>query len=268
MTVQVAIPFSAGPASVQIYVQPPRVGLMDGVQKVHSQSSTYSSLTPGTAYRFAVRTEKEFFPDSPSVSINITAAPQTPQDVTLSQRVVTSVFVAWRPPPGLVEGYKVCYGMHIVKPTLWESIYVQIPSHEISHLIPGTEYGLSIQSVLGSDLSSAVHRLFSTRPAGVCGLRLDRINASSVTIIWDNASGNFDFYRVTVVNASVTSTFRIPKEERVAMVAGLMFSVCISDSGTSNCFLYLPWTNSSPCGEADSGLFSPVEASAYNCPPD
>lgn len=36
--------------------------------------------------------------------------PGEPQDVTLSEQVVTSVFVAWRPPPGHEEGYKVNTG--------------------------------------------------------------------------------------------------------------------------------------------------------------
>ncbi|XP_072290555.1 phosphatidylinositol phosphatase PTPRQ [Eucyclogobius newberryi] len=267
------------------------------VQKVPSRSATFSSLTPGTLYHFAVRTEKELFPDSSPVDINITAAPSTvelsivnkstssiciswtlgrgvvsgfelsvknvtakqaprwhcfqrltpgtmytfevtslsgerrsqpavislhttpqaPQDVTLSQQGVTTVFVAWRPPPGLVDGYKVCYGQQFVNITFWKHVYF----HEISHLTPGSEYGLSLQSVLGSDFSSVVHRQFHTRPAGVRGLRLDNINTSSVSISWNDAVGDFDFHRITVANASVTSTFSIQKEKRVAMVAGL-----------------------------------------------
>lgn len=40
---------------------------------------------------------------------------------------------------------------------------VQGTSYEITDLIPGSDYCVSVQSVLGSDDSRAVHRVFSTR---------------------------------------------------------------------------------------------------------
>lgn len=40
---------------------------------------------------------------------------------------------------------------------------VQGTSYEITDLIPGSDYCVSVQSVLGSDASRAVHREFSTR---------------------------------------------------------------------------------------------------------
>lgn len=43
------------------------------VQKVLSQSAVFSGLTPGSLYRFEVRTEKQSFTDSSPVTINITA---------------------------------------------------------------------------------------------------------------------------------------------------------------------------------------------------
>lgn len=48
------------------------------------------------------------------------------------------------------------------------------------------------------------------------------MNSSSVSVSWDSAIGEFDFHRVTVANNSVTTTFTIPKEERVAVVTGLV----------------------------------------------
>lgn len=47
------------------------------VQKVYSQSTVFSSLTPGRLYLFAVRTEKESFIDSSPVTVNITAGKHT-----------------------------------------------------------------------------------------------------------------------------------------------------------------------------------------------
>ncbi|XP_029991434.1 phosphatidylinositol phosphatase PTPRQ [Sphaeramia orbicularis] len=279
------------------------------VQKVSSQNAVFSGLTPGRHYRFAVRTEKESFTDSSSVTIDITAAPSTvemtivnkttssiciswsgvagvvsrfilsiknktakqeviiihqelrsyifealspgvkytielisvsgermskpasvmlhtipevPQEVALSEQVVTSVFVSWRPPPGQVDGYKVFFGLMSVDRKFWIEVLVQSPSYEIGDLIPGSQYSVSIQSVLGSDTSQTVHREFSTRPAGICGLHLGFINSSSFSVNWDKAIGEFDFHRVTVANTSVTHKLIIPKEEQVAVVTGLL----------------------------------------------
>ncbi|XP_031716794.1 phosphatidylinositol phosphatase PTPRQ [Anarrhichthys ocellatus] len=279
------------------------------VQKVFSQSATFSSLTPGRIYHFAVRTEKESFTDSSPVTINITAAPspvkmslvnkttssicvrwsmvrgvasglilsiknrtfsqelmishqearsysfeglaygsqytievmstsggkrskpatmilhtvpEVPQDVTLSEQVVTSVFVTWRPPPGQVEGYKLVFGLRSVDRKSWIEVLVQDARYEIRDLIPGSDYSVSIQSVLGSDTSQAVHREFSTRPAGLCALHLGHMNSSSVSVSWDSAFGEFDFHRVTVANTSGTTTHTVPKEEQVAVVTGLV----------------------------------------------
>ncbi|XP_037623294.1 phosphatidylinositol phosphatase PTPRQ isoform X2 [Sebastes umbrosus] len=279
------------------------------VQKVFSQSATFSSLTPGKLYHFAVRTEKESFTDSSPVTINITAAPspvevslvnkttssicirwsmvrgvasglilsiknrtssqeliishqetrsysfeglaygsqytievistrgerrsqpatmilhtipEVPQEMALSEQVVTSVFVTWRPPPGQVEGYKLAFGLRSSDRKSWSEVLVRGTRYEIRDLIPGSDYSVSIQSVLGSDTSQAVHREFSTRPAGLCALHLGHMNSSSVSVSWDSAFGEFDIHRVTVANTSVTNTLTVPKEERVAVVTGLV----------------------------------------------
>lgn len=55
------------------------------------------------------------------------------------------------------------FGLSSVDRKFWMHVFVQSPSYEIKDLIPGSDYGLSIQSVLGSDMGLAVHRLFSSR---------------------------------------------------------------------------------------------------------
>lgn len=64
--------------------------------------------------------------------------------------------------------------------------------------------------------------IFFSVPAGLCSLRLANMNSSSVSVSWDSAYGEFDFHRVTVSNTSATNTLTIPKEERVAVVTGLV----------------------------------------------
>ncbi|XP_010783145.1 phosphatidylinositol phosphatase PTPRQ isoform X2 [Notothenia coriiceps] len=278
------------------------------VQKVFNQSATFSTLTPGVLYHFAVRTEKDSFTDSSPVTINIIAAPNPvelslvnkttssvcirwsnirgvasglilsiknktssqeliiphqeagsysfeglaygsqytievtstsggrrskpatmilhtcpgmPQDVVLSEQIVTSVFVTWRAPPGQVEGYTLVFGLRSVDRKSWIEVLVRSTRYEIRDLIPGSDYGVSIQSVLGSETSQPVLREFSTRPAGLCALHVENMNSSSVSVSWDSAVGEFDFHRVTVVNTSVTNTLTVPREKRVAVLTGL-----------------------------------------------
>ncbi|KAM4554453.1 phosphatidylinositol phosphatase PTPRQ [Fundulus diaphanus] len=279
------------------------------VQKVFGQSAVFSGLTPGSLYRFAVRTEKESFTDSSPVSINITAVPgqaevslvnkttssiciswsaargvlssfvlsirnttsvqeliislqerrsynfqglapgsqytvelitanrerrsrpstlilytlpEMPSQVVTSEHPVTSVFLSWRPPAGQVDKYKLGFGLLSSDRKSWTKVFVESTSYEFTELIPGTDYGVSVQSVLGSETSYAANRKFSTWPAGLCSLHLDKVDSSSFSVSWSGAPGEFDFHRVTVANASLTRTLAIPKEERVAVVTGLL----------------------------------------------
>lgn len=64
--------------------------------------------------------------------------------------------------------------------------------------------------------------MLSSVPAAVCSLHLAHSNTTSVTVNWDGASGEFDFHRLTLVNALFTNTLIVPKEERVTTFTGLV----------------------------------------------
>lgn len=55
------------------------------------------------------------------------------------------------------------FGLLSVDKKSWVEQLVQGTSSEIRDLIPGSDYGISIQSVLGSDTSQEVYRELSTR---------------------------------------------------------------------------------------------------------
>nr|XP_046251054.1 phosphatidylinositol phosphatase PTPRQ isoform X3 [Scatophagus argus] len=185
------------------------------------RSHSFEGLVPGSQYTVEVISTSREKRSKPATMI-LHTVPEVPQEVTLSEEAVTSVFVTWRPPPGQVEGYKLVFGLLSVDRKSWIKRLVQGTSYEIKDLIPGSDYGVSIQSVLGSDTSQAVHREFSTGPAGMCALHLVNMSSTSVSVSWDTAFGEFDFHRVTVANTSVTNTLAIPKEEQVAVVTGLV----------------------------------------------
>ncbi|MEQ2257454.1 hypothetical protein ILYODFUR_035002, partial [Ilyodon furcidens] len=148
--------------------------------------------------------------------------PGMPSQVVTSEQPVTSVFLTWRPPAGQVDKYKLGFGLLSVARKSWTEVFVKSTSYEIGELIPGSDYAVSIQSMLGSDCSHAANREFSTLPAGLCSLRLDKVDSSSFSVSWNGALGGYDFHRVTVANTSVTKTLTIPKEELVAVVTDLL----------------------------------------------
>ncbi|XP_078139181.1 phosphatidylinositol phosphatase PTPRQ [Centroberyx gerrardi] len=185
------------------------------------RSHTFEGLAPGSQYTIEMISTSGEKRSKPATII-LHTIPEGPQELVLAEQVVTSVFVSWRSPPGQVDGYKLVFGLLSVDRRSWHEVLVQSTSYEINDLIPGSDYGVSIHSMLGSDISQAVHREFNTRPAGLCALHLLSVNSSSATVSWDSALGEFDFHRVTVANASVTHTLTVPKEERLAMVTGLV----------------------------------------------
>ncbi|XP_041854149.1 phosphatidylinositol phosphatase PTPRQ [Melanotaenia boesemani] len=182
---------------------------------------SFEDLAPGSQYTIEMITTSGERRSKPTTIILFTS-PEVPQDVSFSEQAVTFVFVTWSPPPGQVEKYKLLFGLLSLDRKSWIEELVRSTSYEIRDLIPGSDYGVSIHSVLGSDISQAANRQFSTSPAGICALRLENTNSSSVTVSWVNSPGEFDFHRVTVANASVTKTLTIPKEEQVAVVTGLL----------------------------------------------
>ncbi|KAM4618263.1 phosphatidylinositol phosphatase PTPRQ [Polymixia lowei] len=181
---------------------------------------TFKGLAPGSQYTIDVISTSGERRSTPAVII-LNTIPEVPQEVVLAEEVMTSAFVSWRPPPGQVEGYKLVFGLLSVDRSSWLEVLVLRTSYEIRDLVPGSDYGVSIRSMLGSDTSQAVYREFSTRPAGICALRLLSVNSSSATVSWENAFGQFDFHRLTLANALALRTLTVPKEERVAVVTGL-----------------------------------------------
>ncbi|KAM8861703.1 LOW QUALITY PROTEIN: phosphatidylinositol phosphatase PTPRQ [Synchiropus picturatus] len=168
------------------------------VKKLFSHSAVFLILTPGKSFHFALRTENESFSDNSSVTINITSVSDGEQGVLLPEQL------NWGRLPMDRES--------------WAEVTVSGTSYGIRDLSPGSEDCVSIQTVRGLD----GRYLKRGSPAGMCSIHLARINSSSVSVGWKFASGEFDFHRVTVANTSVTNMLTILKEERVAVVTGLL----------------------------------------------
>lgn len=64
--------------------------------------------------------------------------------------------------------FQIIFGLLSVDRRSWTETLVQSTSFEMRDLTPGTDYGFSIQSVLGSDVSRAVIKELSTRKRHAC----------------------------------------------------------------------------------------------------
>lgn len=58
---------------------------------------------------------------------------------------------------------QIIFGLLSVDRKSWIERLVQSPSFEMRDLTPGSDYGISIQTMLGSDVSRAVIKELSTR---------------------------------------------------------------------------------------------------------
>ncbi|KAM6960599.1 phosphatidylinositol phosphatase PTPRQ [Aplochiton taeniatus] len=184
----------------------------------------FEGLSPGSHYTIEVISTNGGRKGKQATA-DISTFPGAPEEVRLGGQAVTSVLLSWRPPPGQVEGYKLKVtdftSEGLGRQQWWHELRVQGTSYEMKDLIPGSDYGLCLQSLLGSDTSLAVHKRFSTRPAGVHSLSLLHLNSSSAAVSWEPAAGPFDHHAVTVTGGSDARSLRVPKEEREATVTGL-----------------------------------------------
>nr|XP_021323628.1 phosphatidylinositol phosphatase PTPRQ [Danio rerio] len=190
------------------------------VQKVVDTRAVFKDVIAGKLCNISVRTEKEFFRDSPAVYLTIRAVPEAPDDLIFIEQEVNSMFVMWTRPPGRVDGYRFRYGLTDHHP-LQHQLDLHESSVSIHDLTPGSDYSFDIQSFLGSDFSQTTSKNISTRPAGVCSLFVSDVNVTSATVSWAAAAGGFDFYRVIVRNSSHKWTIDASPHLQEVTVSGL-----------------------------------------------
>ncbi|XP_031657889.1 phosphatidylinositol phosphatase PTPRQ isoform X2 [Oncorhynchus kisutch] len=183
-------------------------------------SYRFEDLSPGSYYTVYVISSNGERRSTPA-SVDFNTIPGAPQEVLLVEEDVTSsVFVSWGAPAGGVEGYKLLLCLSGDKSSCRE-MAVHSNSLQVGGLTPGSDYDITVLSLLVSDFSQPVTTQFSTRPAGVCSLSLLYVNSSCAVVRWDAAFGQFDFHRVTVGNGSQAHTIEVSKERQVATVTGL-----------------------------------------------
>ncbi|XP_041112261.1 phosphatidylinositol phosphatase PTPRQ-like [Polyodon spathula] len=174
------------------------------------RTNEFGSLSPGSSYIISVVTTSGQKRSIPAI-ISVTTYPEPPLDVQFIEQDENSVYVSWKQPRGLVDGYKLTYRLSTGNEILYKTILTS-NSIRIQNLTPGTEYIFQIQSLKESESSAAVTKRVIARPAGICTLSLTSVSTTRAGITWKPSSGNFSHYKLTLSNSTFIQELNVSKE--------------------------------------------------------
>ncbi|XP_063053937.1 phosphatidylinositol phosphatase PTPRQ [Engraulis encrasicolus] len=155
----------------------------------------FDDLSPGSDYLIEV-TSLSGGKKSDATSVTVHTVPVPPQEVFFIEQEVSSMYVRWTPPPGRAEGFWVQY---VLMPGSGSGASVPrdarvhgSSSISLRDLSPGSDYELSIRTILGQDISDAHSTHFST-----------------LKLSWQRGRGHYDFLRVALSNLTASWELRV-----------------------------------------------------------
>ncbi|CAG07653.1 unnamed protein product, partial [Tetraodon nigroviridis] len=181
-------------------------------------------LRPGSRYEVSVtgvRTGNE----SGSISTEFTTEIDAPKNLWLVSKTSTTLELEWDNSEAEVDGYQVVYS------TLAGEQYdkVIVPRNEgattktaLTDLLPGTEYGIGISAMKGSNQSTPATMNARTGLDVPMDLTVTASTDNTITLVWGVVQGPIDHYRVTCTSSSgVTTELTVPKDVTTTTLAGL-----------------------------------------------
>ncbi|XP_056156145.1 receptor-type tyrosine-protein phosphatase H-like [Lampris incognitus] len=206
----------------------------------HSNSHTFSSLTPGVEYCFLVSTQLKNGMQSKSVVIPAQTDPIPPEKIHISQVTSDSVSLSWDTPAGEVVGFSVscsCDGMTVQEMTTHSN------SHTFSCLTPGVEYCFLVSTQLKNGiLSKSVMTSAYTTPVPPEKIQVSQVTSDSVSLSWDTPAGDVwgysmscsyggkIFLETTTQSNSHTFSYLTPGVEYVFLVSTQLKNRILSKS--------------------------------------
>ncbi|KAM9376093.1 receptor-type tyrosine-protein phosphatase beta-like [Pholidichthys leucotaenia] len=159
------------------------------------------SLIPGVQYTINVTAvAHDNHTEGQSTSVSQYTKPDKIEKID-SSSTTTSISLNWTSPPGEVFAYMV----------MWEdagppkTLNVNSTSVELSGLIPGTNYTITVTTVAGDNETKGAPHIISsfTRPEKPFNIMGDAIGTSRLNISWFLPSGRVDHYVVNITNTDV-----------------------------------------------------------------
>ncbi|GLD51117.1 tenascin-R isoform X1, partial [Lates japonicus] len=178
-------------------------------------------LRPGSRYEVSVRGVRKGN-ESGSISTEFTTALSffseidAPKNLRLVSKTSTALELEWDNSEAEVEGYQVVYS------TLAGDQYdkVIVPRNEgattkttLTDLLPGTEYGIGISAMKGSNQSTPATMNARTSLDVPMDLTVTASTDNTITLVWGVVQGPIDHYKVTYTSSSgVTTELTVPKD--------------------------------------------------------
>ncbi|AWP04097.1 putative tenascin-R [Scophthalmus maximus] len=172
-------------------------------------------LRPGSRYEVSVRGLRKGN-ESGSISTEFTTEIDAPKNLRLVSKTSTTLELEWDNSEAEVEGYQVVYS------TLAGDQYdkVIVPRNEgasskttLTDLLPGTEYGIGISAMKGSNQSTPATMNARTSLDVPMDLTVTASTDNTITLVWGVVQGPIDHYKVTHTSSSgVTAELTVPKD--------------------------------------------------------
>ncbi|XP_050991467.1 phosphatidylinositol phosphatase PTPRQ [Labeo rohita] len=164
------------------------------VQKVMDTRVVFKDVIGGKLCNFSVRSEKEFFRDSPAVTITIRAAP-SPVTLLPVQRTSASLCVRWRAGRGVCDSFilSIRNSTFILQTNQSAS---DDRTYHFDNLMPGSVYTVEVSSVSGDRQSLPATVNANTLPEPPDELTFIEQEVSSMYVMWTHPPGKVDGYRL------------------------------------------------------------------------
>ncbi|XP_070829432.1 tenascin-R isoform X4 [Chaetodon trifascialis] len=172
-------------------------------------------LRPGSRYEVSVSGVRKGN-ESGSISTEFTTEIDAPKNLRLVSKTSTTLELEWDNSEAEVEGYQVVYS------TLAGDQYdkVIVPRNEgattkttLTDLLPGTEYGIGISAMKGSNQSTPATMNARTGLDVPMDLTVTASTDNTITLVWGVVQGPIDHYKVTYTSSSgITTELTVPKD--------------------------------------------------------
>ncbi|XP_011485131.1 tenascin-R isoform X3 [Oryzias latipes] len=178
-------------------------------------------LRPGSRYEVSVSGVRKGN-ESGSISTQFTTALSffseidAPKNLRLVSKTSTTLELEWDNSEAEVDAYQVVYS------TLAGDQYdkVIVPRNEgattkttLTDLLPGTEYGIGISAMKGSNQSTPATMNARTGLDEPMDLTVTASTDKTITLVWGAVQGPIDLYKITYTSSSgVTSELTVPKD--------------------------------------------------------
>ncbi|XP_046708280.1 tenascin-R isoform X2 [Silurus meridionalis] len=181
-------------------------------------------LRPGSRYEVLV---SSFYKGNESriVSAEFVTEIDPPKHLRVLSKTSTSLDLEWDNSKAAVEYYSVVYS------TLAGDQYnkLLIPQSNgtttktiLTNLQPGTEYGIGISAILGTNQSNPATMNARTGLDIPMDLMVTASTEDSITLLWGSVQGPIEYYRVSYTSASgVTTEITVPRDSSSTTLTGL-----------------------------------------------